>query len=299
MRKAKASVTELSPRPRGREGKRAVDVGEVLGVAGLVEERRVVVLAAVRVDDEHDFVRDDDWGAEGARRLAGARLDVEVDVLLALEVDSERQQRLGERGDEALRREAGVELGRAEKVAEIASLGFRRRDAYLLQTAAQLQAIRLFAVPEERLERRRQGVELQPAEVFAESGVIGIAQAARFRLKDAPALLAEGVLGGGQLQAQAVDLVASLRVRLVGGQHRQGAIGDLLAVPGRRVGGLAGGEGFAERLGGVLQVAFGGEGAQRRPARVVGRSFVERGERRLREQGRRGAGRWGRWTGLP
>ena len=69
----------------------------MLGVAGLVEERAPVVVAADRLDHEHHLARDLDRRAERARALAGARLEVEVDVPLRAEVDPEIAQRRLER----------------------------------------------------------------------------------------------------------------------------------------------------------------------------------------------------------
>ena len=71
---------------------------EVLGVAGLVEERAPVVGAADRLDDEHDAVRDLDRRAERARRLLLPLLDVELDVLLLVDVDAEVRQRVSSAG---------------------------------------------------------------------------------------------------------------------------------------------------------------------------------------------------------
>ena len=156
MTKAKPSVTELSPRPRAANGSDASDVREVLRVAGLVEEGGVVVLAAVRVDDEHDLARDDDGRAERPRRLLRPRLDVQLDARLALEVDAQGAQRLFQRRQEALRREVRIELRRAEEIGEVAPVGVRRRDADALQVAPQLRAVRRVAAPEERLQRRGQ-----------------------------------------------------------------------------------------------------------------------------------------------
>ena len=78
--------------------------------------------------------------------------------------------------------------------------------------------------------------------------------------------------------------MATRGVRLVGDEDGQGAIGDFFAVPGRGVGGLAGGYRFAERLRGVLQVAFDDERPQRRPALVVVGRGVEGVDRLLREE---------------
>ena len=68
-------------------GEPPVGVGEVLGVDGLVEKGPVIVLAPVRADDQHDFVRDAYGRAKGPRRLARPRLGIQVNVVLALCVD--------------------------------------------------------------------------------------------------------------------------------------------------------------------------------------------------------------------
>ena len=80
-----------------------------------------------------------------------------------------------------------------------------------LQVAPQPRPVRRVAVPEERLQRRRQLVERQPADVFAERDVVGVAQGARLGVKGVPALLAQRVLRRRQLDAQAVEVVATLR----------------------------------------------------------------------------------------
>ena len=70
-------------------------VAEVLGVAGLVEERAPVVGAARGLDHEHHLVRHLDRHAERARILQRAVLDVEDDVLLSVEVDGSPSQSTG------------------------------------------------------------------------------------------------------------------------------------------------------------------------------------------------------------
>src|ERR671937_1589490 len=67
-------------------GEVARGVAVVLRVPGLVEERAPVVGSADRLDHEHHLVGDLDRGAERARRLLRALLDIEVDVLLTVEV---------------------------------------------------------------------------------------------------------------------------------------------------------------------------------------------------------------------
>ena len=109
--------------------KRRVGVREVLGVARLVEERLVVVLAALRQDDEDDAAGHADRRAERTRALARAGLDVELDVPLGVEVDPQPGERRSERRHGALGREPGVELGRAPEPGEVGERGILERDA--------------------------------------------------------------------------------------------------------------------------------------------------------------------------
>ena len=82
MQHAQPSVTAMSPSRFASIGRSARGVREVLGVAGLVEERLPVVVAADRLDHEHHLAGDLDRRAERARALPRALLEVEVDVLL-------------------------------------------------------------------------------------------------------------------------------------------------------------------------------------------------------------------------
>ncbi len=102
---------------------------EVLGVAGLVEERPPVVDAADRLDDEHDAVGNLDRGTERARRLLLTRLDVELDVRLGADVDSEAGQRRLERGHHPVGRELAIPFGRPEQARDVPALGLVERDA--------------------------------------------------------------------------------------------------------------------------------------------------------------------------
>ena len=103
-------------------------MGVVLGVAGLVEERLPVVLAADRLDDEHHLPRHLDRRAERARRLGRARLEVEVDVRLRPQVDPEVGQRRLERRQHAIRRVELIELRRPEEPRDVPRAGVREPD---------------------------------------------------------------------------------------------------------------------------------------------------------------------------
>ena len=103
-------VAEPPELDRGGRG----DVREMLRVPSLVEERVPVVGAAHRLDHEHYPTRHFDRRAEGARALARARIEVEVDVLLRAQVDAEPVQRPLERRDHAVAGEALVPVAAAE-----------------------------------------------------------------------------------------------------------------------------------------------------------------------------------------
>ena len=81
----------------GLEAERRGRVREVLGVAGLVEQRAPVVDSSDRLDAQDDATGDVDGRAERARILARTSLDVEVDVARCAQVDAELRQRRLER----------------------------------------------------------------------------------------------------------------------------------------------------------------------------------------------------------
>ena len=87
----------------------------MLGVAGLVEERLPVVVAADRLDHEHHPAGHLDRRAERSRALARPLLEVEMDVLLRAQVDPEVSERRLERGQHPVGRVRLVELGGAEE----------------------------------------------------------------------------------------------------------------------------------------------------------------------------------------
>ena len=146
-------------------------VAEVLGVAGLVEERAPVVGAADRLDHEHHLVRHLDRRAERARRLLRPLLDVELDVLLAVEVDPEVGQRRPQRRHHLLAREALVPLRRAEQALQVPALEVVERNAeHGSRGRVEPLFVELLGVGEERLALR--GELLQPeAEALVELDV--------------------------------------------------------------------------------------------------------------------------------
>src|SRR3972149_7204045 len=118
-------------------------------MAGLMEKGAVVVLATMGVYAQHHPPRDADGGAEGPGRLPGPGFGIQVDVALALRVDSEVSQG-GERcGDKALLAEEDVELGAAEEKGQVAAFRQPRVDAEAPQVGLELAPICLLAAPDE------------------------------------------------------------------------------------------------------------------------------------------------------
>ena len=101
------------------EGQAGVSVGEVLGVAALVQQSAVVVLAALGHDTQVDLVRHTHRRAEGARRLELARLGVDVHVVLSSQVDAHAGERGREGGQQALRGEHVVVPRRPPQVGQV------------------------------------------------------------------------------------------------------------------------------------------------------------------------------------
>ena len=100
----------------------------VLGVARLVEECPPVVVAADRLDHEHHLAGHLDRRAERARALAGTRVEVEMDVALRAQVDSEVGECRLEGGKHSIRGVGDVELGGAEESRHIGRPGFGQAD---------------------------------------------------------------------------------------------------------------------------------------------------------------------------
>ncbi len=104
----------------------------MLGVARLVEERAPVVRPAHRLDHEHHLAGHLDRGAESTRRLGRARLDVEVDVRLRVEVDSEVGERAAQGRQHPVGGEGRVPARAAEEACEVVALGLGEADSDLL-----------------------------------------------------------------------------------------------------------------------------------------------------------------------
>src|SRR4051794_30407606 len=94
----------------------------MLGVAGLVEERTPIVGAALRLDHQHDPIWNLDRDAECARRLVRAVVEVELDVRLRAQVDTELSERLLERRHHAVLRKRVVPAGPAEDTCDVPAL---------------------------------------------------------------------------------------------------------------------------------------------------------------------------------
>jgi hypothetical protein len=109
-----------------REG--SVGVGEMLGVAGLVEEGAPVVGTALRLHHEHHAARHLDRRAERPRILARAVLEVELDVLLRPEVDPEIGECPLERRQHPVGREGRVPFDAAPGPAHVPALDLAEPD---------------------------------------------------------------------------------------------------------------------------------------------------------------------------
>ena len=80
--------------PAERDRKRRVDAAVMQRMAGLVQERLVVVQAALRPRDQMDDVRRVARDHAGARRLLRPVVEVELDVRRRRKVEAELRQRL-------------------------------------------------------------------------------------------------------------------------------------------------------------------------------------------------------------
>src|SRR5437762_7212879 len=89
---------------------------------GLVEERAPVVRAALRLDHEHDALRDLDRHAERPRRLVRPVLDVELDVSLRAQVDAEIRERRLERRNHPVLGERAVPRDAAPDARDVPAL---------------------------------------------------------------------------------------------------------------------------------------------------------------------------------
>ncbi len=228
---AQPSVTALSPRRRSSTGEARGGVGEVLGVAGLVEERAPVVEAAHRLDHEHHLAGDLDRRAEGARRLQLAVLEVEVDVRLRAEVDPEPGQRRLERGQHLVGGEAGVPRGRAEHPRDVPALRLRETDPDgPCGTPVGGRLEQLLGVGEQRAALRSERVELE-AEAPVEVEVVVGAEGAHSLLRARDALEVDrGEVLLGRLVPRELEPLALGAVGLVRDPGPQVAEADRLAV---------------------------------------------------------------------
>ena len=235
-------------------------MGEVLGVAGLVEEGVPVVGAADRLDDEHDALGHLDRGAERARALLGPRLQVEVDVLLGAQVDPEPVERPLERGHHAVAGEALVPLARAEDARDVEAPRLLERHAgAAAQERVERGHVEVLGLGEEGAALLGELVEREP-EAVVELPVARSAEGARAL---AP-LLVQGGPARGQLllrerDAGRVELLALAAVGLVRDRGAEHPVRNVLAVDARRERRLEPGD--LLRLGPrqVAEIALAGE----------------------------------------
>ena len=206
-------------------------MGEVLGVAGLVEEGLPVVGAALRLHHEHHTAGHLDRRAERPRILARAVLEVELDVLLRPEVDPEIGECALERRQHPVGREGGVPLDAAPGPAHVPALDLAEPDADARseEPVAGLHP-EVLRVVEEAPALLRQVVEGQ-AETPVEVGVAVGAEPSCLALDDLRSLeLERDQVLLGELDSRRVDPLpdgAALLVHQPGPEHPER---DLLAV---------------------------------------------------------------------
>ncbi len=270
----------------------------MLRVAGLVEEGAPVVCAAHRLDDEDDSARDLDRGAERARALLRALLDVQLDVLLGLEVDAEVGQRRLEGGQHLLLRELRVPLRRAERADHVPALRLVQADAGARPEELVGRLLEdLLRRVEEPAALVGQLVEAEP-EAAIEVGVVRRLELLDALADDVHALDVERVeVLLGQLDADPVDLLALVAVRLVGHRRPQHPERDRLSVDLGLQGRLELGRLLGLLARQLAQISLGGEAPEladptvsvRRPAeslrllelRQLGVALVDRSELQL------------------
>jgi hypothetical protein len=114
------------------EGQLGVHAAVVLRVAALVQQRHVVVAPAGRRDHEVDLAGRAHGRAERARRLARARLHVEHDSVLGVDVDAQPRHRRLIGRQQSLAGEAPIGLGEAEEAGQVAAPGLAEADAHRL-----------------------------------------------------------------------------------------------------------------------------------------------------------------------
>ena len=228
-----------------------------------MEQRGVVLLAALRQHHQHHPVGHPDRRAEGARHLARPRLHVQLHVGLAVEVDAEPGQRLAQRRQRASGREAGVELGRAHQPRQVGRARLVERHA---QPAAQL-AVELVRVQRLRVRQERLGAGGQPGRVepepFVQRQHRGRAQLGRqhpLALRELGQHRVQVALG--DLAAAPVQLSPAGRVGLVQEQRAHLPVGHLPAVERHRQAGLEVGRLVGQLLGAVTHVGLGREPLQ-------------------------------------
>src|SRR5687768_1740686 len=103
-------------------------MGVMLGVACFVEESMPVVRPSDRLDDEKDSSGNLDRRAEGPRRFLRPRLEVELDVPLRTEVDSEARECRLERRKHRGGGESLVPAGCPEQARDVPALRVIERD---------------------------------------------------------------------------------------------------------------------------------------------------------------------------
>ncbi len=221
---AEVAVLEREPR---------VDVREVLDVAALVQQRGEVVAPADRRHDEAHVLRDSDRDAEGARRLAGARRDVEVHVALRRGVDPEAGERRLEARQQLRAVERGVRLGEAEEARQVGAHEVLQREAVerALHDRRDERRVRALGRGRERRGRACEAVKVEALQLLAQRAVARPAQLDGGRARALQHLAVERVeVRLGRCEARRLDRRAARAVGLVRLHDRRLAEGDRRSV---------------------------------------------------------------------
>ena len=204
---------------------------EVLHVAGLVEERAPVVGTAHRLDHEHHLAGHLDRGAEGARVLGRARLDVEVDVPLRIEVDPEPGERAVQRGQHPVGGEDGVPARAAEQSAGVVALGLVEADPDIgPQSAVHRLLVEALGRVEKVVALGSKAVDVPAEAVAVEREIGGLAElgnSARIRLGRLEVDRVQ--LAVGQIVAELLERAAGVAVWLVRDRRGQHPVADRAA----------------------------------------------------------------------
>ena len=168
-------------------------MGEVLGVAGLMEERPPVGRPALRFHHQDDTSGHLDRRAERARILVRALVEIELDVRLSVQVDAEVGERDLEGRQHPVGRERRIPVGAAPRATHVPArdLAEPHPDARAKEPFARLLP-EIIGLGEEAAALVREVIERE-AEAPVQVGVVRGAEPPRLALHDLRGLELERV----------------------------------------------------------------------------------------------------------